>query len=223
MNARRVTALVLGLVATLLAVFGVAVVWGLTVEYGRGTDVLPLAVGIPTALAAVGLLLWPGLRMRVQVVVPVAIAGALALAGLGAEQVGLREREQRTLEASAAFGCNNVNSEVLVGDTVEETWAELPRPAPLYGPIEGTPDACTAGVSGDPAAGFDAWAVALRDLEGWRVLRDDRAMVAVRRDDGITAVLARGDVTTLRVSTREGTDLRHNSGEFVTGPHRTRG
>ncbi len=219
MTARHVTALLLGLLAVGLAVVGIGAVWGLAVEYGRGTDVLPLAVVVPTVLAAIALVLWPGLPGRVPLLVPVVVAGALVLAGLGAEQVGLREREQRTLEASAGFGCNNVNSEVLVGDAVEETWAALPRPAPLYGPIEGTPDACTAGVSGDPDAGFEAWAVALRALDGWRALRDDDAMVAVRRGDGITAVLVRGDVTTLRVSTREGTDLRHNSDEFVTGPH----
>lgn len=223
MTARRVTALVLGLLAVLLAALGIAAVWGMAVDYGRGTDLLPLAVVLPTACAALALLLWPGLSGRVQLLVPVAVAGVLVLTGLGAEQVGLREREQRTLEASAGFGCNNVGSEALVGDAVEETWAELPRPAPLYGPIEGTPDACTAGVSGDPAAAFDAWAVALRGLDGWRVVRDDDALVAVRRGDGITAVLVRGDVTTLRVSTRQGTDLRHNSGELVTAPHRAGG
>ena len=219
MNARRVTALVVGLLAVLLAVFGISVVWGLTVEYGRGTDVLPLTVAIPAAVAALALLLWPGLSGRVQLLATIAVAGALVLAGLGAEHVGLREREQRTLEASADFGCNNVNSEVFVDDSIEETWGDLPRPAPLYGPIEGTAEACTAGVSGDPAAGFDAWAATLRDLEGWPVLRDDAALVAVRRSDGMTAVLARGDVTTLRVSTRAGTDLGQTSGEFVTGPH----
>jgi hypothetical protein len=223
MNARRVTALVLGLLAVLLAVFGVAVVWGLAVDYGRGTDLLLPAVVLPTAFAAIALLLWPGLSGRVQLFVPLAIAAGLLLASLGAEQLGLREREQRTLESSASFGCNNTNSEVFVDESIEETWAALPRPAPLYGPIEGTPDACTAGVSGDPADGFDAWAVALRDLEGWRVLRDDDDLVAVRRDDGMTVVLARGDVTTLRVSTRAGTVLRQTSGEFVTGPNRTRG
>ena len=107
---RSVSALVVGLLAVLLALVGLSVVWGLTVEYGSGTDVLPLSVTIPTVVAALALLLWPGLSGRVPLLATIAVAGALVLAGLGAEQVGLREREQRTLEASADFGCNNVNS-----------------------------------------------------------------------------------------------------------------
>jgi hypothetical protein len=221
-RARSVTAVVLGLLAVLVGVVGLGTVWGLTVEYGRGTDVLPLVVAVPTALVVLLLLLRPDLPRRVRLLVPLSVAAGLLLAGLAAEQVGLREREQRTLAASARFGCTNANSEVRVPSVVEETWGELPRPAPLYGPIEGTPEGCTAGISGDPDAAFAAWADALRQLDGWRVVRDDADLLAVRRADGVTAVLARGDVATLRVSTRAGTVLRQTSDEFVTGPNRPR-
>lgn len=202
---RVVAGLVVGVAALGLAVLGVAAVWGTAVEYAAGTQLLFLAVTMPSAVLALALLTWPGLSGRV--VLAVTLGGVVVLLGvtLVADQLGLREREQRALAASAAIGCNGPNSEVRVDARVDEVFRELPRPTPLYGPVEGDRHGCGAGVGGDADA-FDAWARALRDLDGWQVVHDRRGGLVLRRGDGITLTLRDGDVPILTVSTREGPD-----------------
>jgi hypothetical protein len=219
---RYVVGAALGALTVLLSVYGIAVVWGLSVEYAAGLQVLPLTVLVPTLVGAIALQVWPGLRTRTTALATLGLAALLLAGGLVAHPIGMAEREERALEASARIGCNGPNTEVQVDPRVDEVFAELPRPTRLYGPVEGTRHGCGAGVAGGEEA-FDSWATALRDLDGWRVIHDEPEVLAVRRDDGITIVLERGDVPVLSVSTAEGTDLGHNSGEFVSGTNRSHG
>jgi hypothetical protein len=219
---RHVVGGALGALTVLLSVYGVAAVWGLSVEYAAGLQVLPLTVVVPTLVGAIALQVWPGLRGRTRALATLGLAALLLAGGLVAHPLGLAEREERALEASARIGCNGPDTEVRVDPRVDEVFAGLPRPTPLYGPLEGTRHGCGAGVAGGEEA-FDSWVTTLRDLEGWRVTHDETDVLAVRRDDGITVVLRGGDVPILFVSTAEGTDLGHNSGEFVSGTNRSHG
>jgi hypothetical protein len=219
---RHVVGGTLGALTVLLSGYGAAVVWGLSVEYAAGLQVLPLTVLVPTLVGAIALQVWPGLRGRTTALATLGLAALLLAGGLVAHRVGLAEREERALEASARIGCNGPHSEVQVDPRVDEVFAGLPRPTRLYGPLEGTRHGCGAGVDGGEEA-FDAWASTLRDLDGWRVIHDETDVLAVRRDDGITIVLRGGDVPVLFVSTAEGTDLGHNSDEFVSGTNRSHG
>lgn len=221
-RARHVVGAALGVLTLLLAVYGVAVVWGLTVEYSAGLQLLPVTVLVPALVGALTVQVWPGLSHRTMLVVPLGLGALLVGAGLVANQVGLREREDRATVASESIGCNGPNSEITVDARVDEVFAGLPRPTDLYGPIEGTRYGCGVGVDGGDG-GFEAWADLLRNLDGYDVVRDQPRLVAVRREDGITIVLRRGAVSVLSVSTREGTDLGHNSGEFVSGTNRSHG
>ena len=219
---RYVVGVVLGVLTAVLSVYGVAVVWGLSVEYAAGYQVLPITVLVPTLVGAITLLVWPGLGQRRAVLAALGLAALLLVSGLVAHPIGLAEREDRALEASARIGCNGPNSEVQVDARVDEVFAELPRPTPLYGPVEGSRHGCGAGVDGG-AAGYDAWAAALRELDGWRVVHDEDGVLAVRRDDGITVVLRPGDVPVLTVSTRDGASFGQNSSDSVSGTNRSHG
>lgn len=221
-RARHVAGAVLGALTVVLAVYGVAAVWGLTVEYGAGVQLLPVVVIVPTLVGAIAAQVWPGVSRRTTLLAPVALAVLLVAVGMVAHQVGLRDRAERAETASRGLGCNGPNSEITVDARVDEVLADLPRPTRLYGPIEGSRYGCGAGVDGG-AEGYAAWAEALRGLEGYEVVHDEDGVLAVRRDDGITIVLRRGAVPVLTVSTREGTDLGHGSGEVVSGANRSHG
>lgn len=205
-RARYVVGAVLGTVTAVLAGYGVAGVWGLTVEYGAGLQLLPIAVLVPALLGALTLQVWPGLSNRTMLLAPLALGLVLAGAGLVADRVGLHHREVRAAAASESIGCNGPNSEITVDARVDEVFAELPRPTHLHGPIEGSRYGCGAGVDGGAKA-FEQWSQALRGLPGYEVVHDRPRVLAVRREDGITVVLRRGAVPVLTVSTREGTDL----------------
>lgn len=213
---RTVVAGVLGALMLLLAGYGFLVVWGLTVEYDAGLQLLPVTVLLPTLVGVVALVVWPTPTERTKVLVLLGLVATLVVGGLLAQVLGQHEREQRALEASARMGCNGPNSEVRVDARVDEVFAELPRPTTLYGPLEGSRHGCGAGVSGGEAA-YDAWAAALRDLDGYRVVHDEGGVLGVRRPDGITVVLRRGDVPVLTVSTREGASFERPSDDVVSG------
>lgn len=205
-RARYLVGAVLGALTLLLAVYGVAVVWGLAVEYSAGLQLLPVAVLVPALVGALAVQVWPGLTNKTMLIIPLALGVLLVGAGLVANEVGLREREDRAAVASESIGCNGPNSEVAVDARVDEVFADLPRPTNLYGPIEGSRHGCGVGVDGG-AEGYAAWADALRELDGYEVVHDEDGVLAVRRDDGITVVLRRGAVPVLTVSTREGADV----------------
>lgn len=198
-RARRVGAVLLGLAAAGLAGFGLLVVWGLAVEYRAGLEVAPMAVVLPTSVALVAAACWPGTSGPRVLAAGTLVAAVLTASSLAASWLGERQRDQQDVQASERFACNGTNSEITVDPRVDQVYAELPRPARIYGPVEGTRQGCTAAVSGDAGEVFDAWAVELRDLDGWEVVDDAPRRVVVQRADGVTITLLRRHPTLLRV------------------------
>jgi len=187
---RRGAAVVLGLAALALAVLGVSVVHGFSAEYsgGTGLQVLPVVVALPALVATLAVALWPAASRRATILVPVGSVVLLLLAGLGADLLGDRAHGQRLLEESRSFACNGPNAEIEVDRRIDAVFAELPRRAPIYGPIQGGPTGCTAGVSGPGAESFEEYAAAFRDLDDWEVTTDtDRRFVMQR--DGVRVAL----------------------------------
>lgn len=178
------TAVVLGLATCLTMVCAVAVVHGLTVEYGGGAfaELGALVVGVPVLLALLTVAVLPGASGHSAVAVALGTAAVMVAGGLTADAVGADANAERLLEGSRDVTCNARHAEVRVPAEVDRTWRALPRPAPVYGPIEGTPTSCTAGVAGDGARTFAAYAGSLRDLDGWRVAVDRPERVVVVRD-----------------------------------------
>ncbi|HEU4812165.1 MAG TPA: hypothetical protein VFT00_08480 [Nocardioides sp.] len=190
MNSRRATAFkaaatVVAVLAVLVGVFALMVAYGVTVEYGAGVVTLPdfvLFAGLPLVLALVAALLWPGRTLlgfvAFLIVVPLALVAAVAL--------GERQNEANLVRGSVEFACDDV-----VDPRVDEAFASLPRPAPIYGPVGGGPSECTAGISGGEAS-LEKVRVALRSSD-WRVVRDEPArVVAVRRGVRATVYLDGG-------------------------------
>lgn len=194
---RRTVAILLALAAAALATFGLAVVWGLAVEYGASPELLPPVVALPTGLAVLAVACWPRIAGRTVLATAVVVALLLLASAVAANWLGGREHDRRAVQASESFACNGPNSELRVDPRVDEVFAELPRPARLYGPVEGTRAGCTAAVAGDES--FEAWAAELRDLDGWEVQQDQPRRVVVRRADGVTITLLRRVPTLLRV------------------------
>ncbi|MFD1948918.1 hypothetical protein [Nocardioides aestuarii] len=218
-RARYVVGTVLGVLTLGAIVICIGAVWGLSLEYAYGLDLLPGAVAIPALLGAITVQVWPGLSRRTMLVAPVTLAVLLVGAGLAANWIGLEQRDARAAAASERIGCGG---DMAMDPRIDEVLAGLPRPTHLYGPLEASRESCGVGVEGG-AEGFAAWSDVLRDLDGYDVVHDEPRLLAVRRDDGITLVLRRGAVPVLTVSTAEGTDLGHNSGEFVSGTNRSHG
>ena len=186
------TAFVLGLVTCGTAALSVAAVYGLAVEYGGGsfTELGLLVVVVPVLLALLTVAVLPRAPGRAAVAVAVGTAVVMVAGGLTADALGTDENKDRLLQGSRDFICNGSRVEVRVPGTVDRTWRELPRPAPVYGPIEGSRTSCTAGVAGDGAQTFPAYAGALRELNGWRVEVDrPERFVAVRDGVRITVSL----------------------------------
>lgn len=180
-TAFKVVALVVAVIATLVAVFATMLAYGLAVEYGADAVTGPdfvIPVGLPLVLALVAALLWPGRTLLAfgafAIVVPLALVAAVAL--------GQRQNEANLVRGSVEFACDD-----FVDPRVDEAFASLPRPAPIYGPIGGGPSECTAGISGGEAS-LEEFRVALRASD-WRVVRDEPArVVAVRR--GVRATVS---------------------------------
>jgi hypothetical protein len=202
---RRGAAVLVALAALVLGALGCSVVYGFSAEYsgGTGLQVLPVVVAVPALVAAVAVALWPGSSGRAIVLVPVGSIVLLLAAGLGADLLGDRAHGQRLLEESRSFACNGPNAEIRVDPRVDEVFAELPRRAPIYGPVGGSPTGCTAGVSGPGAQSFEEYAAAFRDLDGWTVTADTDRHLEMERD-GVQVSLrlagAPDRLTTLEVS-----------------------
>lgn len=198
-------AVVLGVLTCATIGLGVAVVHGLAVEYGGGSfaDLGLLVVAPPVLLAALTVAALPGTSARTVAAVALGTGVVVLAAGLAADALGEDANEDRVLERSRTFTCTGSGAGVPVPAEVDRTWRELPRPAPVYGPIEGSPTHCTAAVAGDGARTFAEYAGAFRDLEGWRV-RVDRPerFVMVRDGVRVTVVLvgAPDRLTTIEVS-----------------------
>ena len=201
-RARIGVAVVIGVGALVLAGLGLATVYGFAEEYGAGSfaDLAFLVVPIPVLVAAVSVAVWPRSRTRTQLVVVVGAVAVMVGGGLVADALGQEANHERLLEESRTFACNGPNAEITLPAAVDETWRELPREAPIYGPIQGSRTDCTAAVSGDTQRTFTAYTDTFRDLDGWtfRVDRPQR-FVMVRDDVEVTVREAPDDLTTIRV------------------------
>ncbi|MEJ7796076.1 MAG: hypothetical protein WKF50_11025 [Nocardioides sp.] len=173
-----------GLISIALVLVGVPVIYGLSQEYsgGTGLQLLPLVVGAAGGAAALATWSWPGLKAGVRVGVPVAVVVVVVLGGLGADRLGGRSHEQRLVVGSESFACNGPYAEVHVDERVDATFAELPRRAPIYGPVEAGRTGCTAAVDAAGAEAFTAYADAFRELTGWTVIVDHPDRFVMQRD-----------------------------------------
>ena len=199
---RTAVGLVAGLAAVVLAGLGLAVVYGFAVEYGGGSfrDLAFLVVPIPLLAVLAAVAAWPGLATRRQVAVLAGAAVVMVGGCLAADALGAAESDDRALEASRTFACNGRHSEVLVPAVVDETWRELPREAPIYGPVQGTPTDCTAAVAGDGDRTFADYTRTFRGLDGWRVEVDRPRRFVMSRDGvEVTVRLTPDDLTMIRV------------------------
>ena len=174
--ARKVVALVIAVLAVLLAAFASTAAYGLTVEYGEGVVAprdLVLFAGLPLAVAVTAAVSWPGRGRPVLLSLGgFAVVGLLAL-GV-ATALGARQNEANLVQGSVEFACDDQ-----VDPRVDEAFASLPRPVPIYGPVGGGPAECTAGISGGEGS-LERFRVALRSSD-WRVVRDEPGrVVAVR-------------------------------------------
>lgn len=189
-HARHGLAAACALVAVATTVFGLVVVHGISSEYagGAGLQLLPFVVLVAGPAAGLAAAAWPGSSRLARWGLPLAVVVVVGVGGLAADRLGDHAHEQRLLSGSETFGCNGPNAEVLVDDRVDATFAALPRRAPLYGPVEGTRDGCTAAVDGEGATTFTAYAAAFRTLDGWRVTVDRSDRFVMERD-GVRVVM----------------------------------
>lgn len=200
--ARVVVAAALSLGAVTLAGMGLAAVYGFSVEYGGGAfaDLAFLVVPIPVLAAVVAVVAWPGTAARTRVAVVLGTAAVMGVGGLAADALGQAENRDRLVAGSEHFTCNGPNSEVTLPAAIDRTWRELPREAPIYGPIEGSRTDCVAAVSGDGARTFADYTDRFRALAGWRVEVDRPRRFVMSRDDvRVTDVRTPDDITTIRV------------------------
>jgi len=173
-----------GLLALGITGLGLVVTYGVAEEYsgGTGLSLLPVVLLLAGAAGVLATWSWPEARAGVRVGVPVLLAVVGGLGWLSADQLGDRAHEQRLVSGSNSFVCNGPNAEIQVDERVDETFAELPRRSPIYGPVEGSRTGCTAAVSGTGAESFAAYADAFRDLEGWTVTVDRPDRFVMQRD-----------------------------------------
>jgi len=178
-------AVVLAMAAAALAALGLASVYGFAVEYGGGSfaDLAFLVVPIPVLVAALAVVVWPRVPTGTQIAVVLGAVVIMVGGGLTADTWGQDENRDRLVEGSRTFSCNGPNAEVQVPAEVDETWRALPRRAPIYGPIGGSPTSCTAGVSGDGERAFADYTDAFRDLDGWQVRVEAPHRFVMARDD----------------------------------------
>ncbi len=203
------------LISIVLACLGVSMVYGVSQEYdgGAGLQLLPLVIGLAGGAAALASWSWPGLRALVRVGVPLAVVAAVVVGGLVADQLGSRARQQRLVSESEGFECNGPNAEVKVDQRVDATFAELPRRAPIYGPVGGSRYGCTAAVSGEGAEAFASYAEAFRDLDGWAVTRDRSDRFVMERGGVRVAMWSEGCTR----PARDDRGQRHRPAGSLTG------
>lgn len=170
--ARAGGAVLLALIGVGLALATLASIYGLAVEYGGGSllGLVPGLAGVTGLSVGGAVALW-GSGTRWSLGVGIAVFAVVVGAGVGADRWGERTRDQNRLEESRSFTCNGPNAEIAVDPRVDEVFADMPRPALIYGPVGGTRTGCTAGVSGGENS-FTAYAEALR-RPGWEVAVDE--------------------------------------------------
>jgi len=204
---RTGTALVLGVGACATTALALSVVHGLAAEYGGGSfaSMAVFVVVPPVLLTGLAVLALPRAPARLRCGVVLGTVVAVVLGGVVADALGGQSHRDRLVQGSRDFSCNGPNAETGVAAEVDRVWRELPRRAPVYGPIEGSAHHCTAAVAGDGDQTFTSYTDALRGLDGWQVEVDrPRRFVMVRPGVRVT-VLERGApdrLTTIEVSAR---------------------
>ena len=149
---------------------------------GPGTSlteylVLPLALGLATAAT------WGWGRWTVVLLTAFA-AGTVAATMVGGA-AGARAKEVDIARGDREFTCTDQHAGAQVDERVDEAFRSFDRPAPLYGPIDGTRFGCTAAVYG---AGTETLGPApVPPDSGWHVVRDRHRVVVSERH--LTAVL----------------------------------
>lgn len=200
---RLVLAVVLGLGAVGLGVLAVSVSFGLTAEYGRpGSGDVPLwAVffGLPVLAATLAAMAWPVpgravIRGRVYPAAVVLLAVSLA----GSIPAGLWLNESRHAQESRDFRCDDGNA------ALDRAVRGMPKPVQVYGPVEGSPSHCVAGVDGDGETAIRAYRAAWRDA-GWTFVADTITRVAADHGDIRSTIYLDGDQPLLRVEVRDRT------------------
>jgi len=199
------TGVVLGLTTCATMVLALSAVYGLTAEYGEGSmaELGVLAVGVPVLLALLTVSAQPRARPRLRLAVVLGTLVVMTSGGLVAEALGADAQEDRLLEGSRDFACSGPGAELAVPAEVDRTWRELPRSAPVYGPVEASLTHCTAAVAGEGARTFPEYAGIFRRLDGWRVVVDGpERFVMVRGDVTVTVSLlgAPDRLTTIEVA-----------------------
>jgi hypothetical protein len=172
---RRVLLGACAVVAVVLTGLVAMIVYGLTAEYGEGAVgslALPVVVCLVPATLALGL--WPAGSPRARVGWALADVLLVTLVMVGAQWAGAWSKEVRLEEASASFSCG-----AGVDSRVDDAFASLPRPVPIYGPVEGGPGLCVAGISGGEGS-LDEFRAALHG-SAWSVVRDEPTRVVARR------------------------------------------
>ena len=214
-RARIVIAAALALVAVVTGVLLVSVQYGLVVEYGSGGNalitalaVIPIGAALLSATAAGS---W-GRTTRVTLLVFTIV---LVIGLLGAPPVGHYERDRRAAENDRTFSCNGPNAEVEVDERVDAAFHEFPHPALLYGPIEGSPYGCTAGIDGHADDTFASWRDVLVSSD-WSVA-DDTGRVRLTHGDLVAVLYRDGDTALLRVTANEPTECDQTSSDADGG------
>jgi hypothetical protein len=195
-RARRVVAIVVAVVAVVTGGLGLAVAYGVGAEYGGGSsaEIAPFVVTPSVLLMTIAVFVWPNLTGRVRGTVIVATTLILVAGGYAADILGDHAKQDRLAENSRAFTCNGPNAEIRVLANVDATWGDLPRRAPIYGPIEGTSTSCSAAVEGDADQTFAEYTDAFRNLDGWQIQTDEYGRFVMTRHNVRVSVTMEGEL-----------------------------
>ncbi len=206
-RARTGLAIALGLATCVTVALALSLTYGLAAEYGGGSFAsfaFWVLVAPPVLVATLAVSTLPRGSRRLRVAVVLATAVVAVGGGLAANAAGDEAKQDRVVQASRDFSCNGPNALMPVPAKVDRTWRELPRPALVYGPIEGSATHCTAGVVGDGNRTFADVTDAFRQLDDWRVQVDQpQRFEMVRAGVQVTVLLegAPDQLTTIEVST----------------------
>lgn len=222
---RTGVAIVLAVAAGATVVLGLWLVYGLAAEYGRGAfaDLNMWVVAPPILLATLAVCSFPRAPARWRVAVVLATGVVMVAGGVAADAAGGNAKHDRLVAGSRGFSCNGPNALVRVPAEVNRTWRKLPRPAPLYGPIEATATSCVAGVAGDGDPTFAAYTAAFGDLPGWRVESNEpQRLVMVRHGVRVIVSLegAPDRLTTIEVAASADRPETHPDDRSVRRPDR---
>ena len=200
---RMVLAGAVAVAALGLGVLAVSVSFGLVAEYGGvGSGDVPLYaafLGLPVLAATLAALVWPEsgravVRRRVYPALVVLMAVSLA----GSVQAGLWLNDSRRAQESRDFRCDHGSA------ALDRAVRGMPKPVRVYGPIEGSPRHCVAGVDGDGETAIRAYRDAWRDA-GWTFVTDTTGRVAADHGDVRSTVYLEGDQPLLRIEVRDRT------------------